>query len=384
MSGTACSEGEFGHHSKMTLDPSLGYAHRGPRSDASLKRKANVLIQGTRFASLLAYVGAARFLRAQQVGGAMITYYVPVAATLSIAPDTALPSLSHREEAAEHALVIHGLTYALTDTTEWAVWQGLVYHTFQPQGAQQPISRTRGYFDLRWLNSLVQQGNKGMLCSWQAFLSQRQEDRLCEVDALVEALLARRLLAWEAHLSQVAHAIAFLRTWKGRSYHVQEVKEVIKLMYPDTPTPLSLILERKEGTLRFGQALRLLHEQDRASAREVMDDLTAVQTRDQLLLVLGRIVQYCAVAGAKSPFLFLPTEVDCKYLLEDVDHYSAHTVAVLLLLLASLWYPKKEGGTVSEASSDGKEGVHNGDSTSTKGTNTNELESDMPKRKQKR
>jgi len=75
----------------LTLDPSLGYASRQPRSDGRLAWKVNLTVRGARFAALLAYIGAMRFLRAQPVTSGLIAYSVPVAATLTLYPESGRP-----------------------------------------------------------------------------------------------------------------------------------------------------------------------------------------------------------------------------------------------------------------------------------------------------
>lgn len=95
--------------------------------------------------------------------------------------------------------------------------------------------------------------------------------------------------------------------------------------------------------MRFGHALRQLKEHAASTVREVLDDLEAVQTRDQLVDVLTRAMQTCEVMDAKAPFLIVPSDPDLKMLLEDVERYGAHTIAGLLRLLSTLRYaPRRE------------------------------------------
>ena len=109
-------------------------------------------------------------------------------------------------------------------------------------------------------------------------------------------------------------------------------------------TPLHTILERKEGTLHFGQALRLLSRARPSDAREVIEELDTLQTGEQLLFLLGRLVQQCSLAQAKSPFILIPSEPDFKQLLQDVDQYGARTIAGMLIVLSALRYPRTTPG----------------------------------------
>jgi hypothetical protein len=117
-------------------------------------------------------------------------------------------------------------------------------------------------------------------------------------------------------------------------------------------TPLSAVLERREGTLRFGHALRQLGRVNNGALRDIIDELDTVQSTDQLIRILALAAQECTVASAKTQFMIVPTDEDLKYLLNDIDSFSAKTVARLLIILSALRYPHVN-----------KEGDHAGDSS---------------------
>jgi hypothetical protein len=149
---------------------------------------------------------------------------------------------------------------------------------------------------------------------------------------VAEAELARRLL--EDPRDQAMRL---------RLYRIDEVKGVSATMESPLPTPLSAIAEGKEGTMRFGHALRQLRERAPSMAREILESLEPVQTGDQLMDALTSAMETCEVMGAKSPFLIVPTDRDLKLLLEDVERYGARTIAKLLRLLSTLRNaPRKE------------------------------------------
>jgi hypothetical protein len=66
----------------MTLDPSLGYASRQLYSDGRISRKVNLTMLRPRFATLLAFVGAMRFLRAQPIAGDFIIFSTPAPSSI--------------------------------------------------------------------------------------------------------------------------------------------------------------------------------------------------------------------------------------------------------------------------------------------------------------
>jgi len=329
----------------MTLDPSLGYAARRPHSDGLIARKTNVTVHGTCSAPLLAYIGAARFLRAQHLAGHLVNYYVPLASTLSLDAETALPLLSALEDAPDFALADQFLRYALGQTGDNTRWKALAFQTVQrTQGTHGAISRLRGCLDLVWLNTIEQHTGRAMMLFWRTLLQERRNELRDMLEPLVEALVSRRIPAWMAHLLEVTRRAHALRSRVVRLYTLDEVKEVTRIMDPSLTTPLATILERKDGTVRFGHALRSLSQYNRSAARDVLEALEKVQTRDQLVLVLGHLMQACTIAWAKWPFIPMPFDEDARNLLNDVERYSAHTIAVLLILLSSLHYPRSDDG----------------------------------------
>src|SRR5438309_11773991 len=109
----------------MMLDPAFSYSTHRPRSDGLVSQKGQVTIRGTNAAILLASIGAARFLRAQTVGGDLVNCYVPKAATIRLESTSRLPVLTPVERDPTCALLVHWLTYALAPSEGQAYWKGL-------------------------------------------------------------------------------------------------------------------------------------------------------------------------------------------------------------------------------------------------------------------
>ena len=125
--------------------------------------------------------------------------------------------------------------------------------------------------------------------------------------------------------------------------------------------PLRSVLERDVGTLRFGHALRLLGRVHNDALRDIVDNLDRVQTRDQLIRTLALATQECVVASAKSEFIIVPSDDDLKYLLDDIEQYSASTLAGILIILSALRYPRihTEADNVSSISPETEKGGDN-------------------------
>jgi hypothetical protein len=298
-----------------------------------------------------------RFLRAQPVTGGLIAYSVPVAATFTLHPESARPLLWTRDEdEPELALVLQALDLVSDRSRARGVWKALSYQVLKARGKQQAIALSRGAIDLTRFERLGCRPGEHVLGYWQHLLSLPQRARPYECQHLVDALVTSRREAWEAHLFEVARAVLARTAPKKRNdqgerlrlYSISEVQEVSAVMESPLPTPLSAILERKDGTMRFGHALRQLRQQSPSLARDVLEDLESIRTLDQLADALTRAMQVCEVMEAKSPFMITPSDTDLKALLEDVERFGAHTIAGLLRLLATLYYPAAGKGPLRQ------------------------------------
>ncbi len=323
----------------MTIDPSFSYSTRRPASDGLVAHKTNVAIRGADYAVLLAYIGAARFLRTMPVKGDLVAFFVPMAASITLSAETSLPLLAPADYTPEQALILRWLEYTLQAEGQ-AQWRGLAFQVVQTQGAQQSIPREKGYLDLSWCAHMQPSTRASLFAAWRRLLSSEQERHPYDIDHLLDSLRTHSARAWADHLYDVAQCVHFVRSTEIRPYRFEAVKEVTALMNSSTPSKLAEILERRVGTLRFGHALRLLGQINAAALRDLAEELEAVQTLDRLLLVLAQAAQDCQVAAAKSPFTVVPTEEDLKYLLEDVEQVGAQTIARFLIILSALRYPR--------------------------------------------
>lgn len=325
----------------MTLDPAFSYSTRRVIRDGLITRKTNLAFRETRYATLLALIGAARFLRAQRVAGQLVNYYVPLPRSVTLYPDTALPSLRPVGYPSAQALALQWLRYGPSAHSE-VRWDALAYQVMQTQGIQQSISRDRGCIGYAWLSDIDESVRNTMVDHWVWLLEKYQEQLPLEINDLADCLTARRAASWLAHLRDKAiYLQSEPRGWI-RPYNLEEVREVTAAMNTSTAdVPLSAVLERDQGTLRFGHALRLLGQYNPAPLRDITGALDTVRNRNQLLRLMAQAAQECAVASAKTEFIIIPNDDDLKYLLDDVDQYGAETIAGLLIILSTLRYPRK-------------------------------------------
>lgn len=321
----------------MTLDPSFSYSTCRARSDGLIMDKTNMTIRGTRYATLFAFIGASRFLRAQRVANNLVNFYVPLIDSATLDPETTLPILHTTRLASERAMIYCWLAASVAHGSAMRL-RGLAYQVLQTQGASQSISISRGCLDYAWLTTLAKRAETQILKQWKFMVG--QERLPFEIDYLLDALMQRSSKAWINHLRELSLYLHTHPQADIRAYHLKEVKEVTKMMIASENSPLRSILERDKGTLRFGHALRLLGRIHQDTLRDIIDHLDTVRTSDQLIRVLAIAVQECAVAGAKSEFIIVPDDEDLKYLLDDLEQHSAPTLAGLLIILSALRYPR--------------------------------------------
>jgi hypothetical protein len=158
--------------------------------------------------------------------------------------------------------------------------------------------------------------------------------------------------AWLEHLQDMARVRVYgSNAWLG-GYSTEEIKEITTMINVGEPgkstRALSHVLERREGTQRFGHALRQLGRHNAVALRDVYDELSIVRTQDELVEVLCRAVQQCVALSDRSNFIIVPTEEDLKLVLDDVDAHGARAIAGLLNILSVLRYSATGGAERSE------------------------------------
>lgn len=334
----------------MTIDPFFSLSVRRPIGNGLISDRTNVTIRGAEYAALLGIIGAARFLRAQRVLGGLVNLYVPFASNLEVVPDTALQVEKYATRIpSEQAIASRWLDIASGSVLPHTAWSALGYQVLQPQGAQQAISRTRGVLDTAWLLALAKNTGPDLLRSWRLQLRRPPGGTPLESRHLAQALLGRRVDDWLSHLREMAIYQHAQPGDRGQVYAFEEVQEVMTAMAGSPRLPLSEVLRRDSGTIRFGRALRLLGRSNRAALRDVIDALDTVSDRDQLVRLLARAMQEFAVAGARNRFMDIPSDKDLIQLLDDVEIYQPRAIASVLIILAALRYPSRYDSDTTRA-----------------------------------
>lgn len=324
----------------MTIDPIFSYSTRHPLSDGLIADKTNVSIDGTPYAPILAIVGAARFLHAYRVAEDLVVFSMPIAGSLTLSSETALPPLSPSSQPVDHTLIRQWIERGWEQTGTVATWLSLAYQILQTQGAQQSISRGRGALIYAWREAIERYAGSAIVDRWRNLLRIDQRMLSFELDLLIDTLLHRRISSWIEHLCDVARQAYNDQAASLILYNLFEAKGMIRAMSVSTTSPLRVVLERDQGTLRFGHALRLLGRFNPAPLRDLIDSLDAVRSCDALIHDLAQAVQECHVASAKTKFIIIPDDHDLIYLLDDVERFGAQTVAQLLIILSALDYPR--------------------------------------------
>lgn len=343
------SEGKPGRDVNVLIpiDPSFGYSLRRARSDGRMTRRTQVTVRGTRYGALLAFVGAARFLRAQRLGGELVNCYITIAEHLFIAADTSLPLLLPMDERSDQAVLLRWLTLAEQNMQTRRVWSALAYQTLLTQGQQQSLSLESGVMETGWLVPIQEPLGGTVITTWRALLSAKgaHEDQ----ESLRDCLINRSAEAWVDHLRTLA--LRLLSDTEGwtRRYSLEEVRRITEAMLGAENTPLKRVLEREQGTLCFGRALRQIGRHNPSRLRDLLDELQEVQTLAQVLPVLHRVIVASELEKGKKHPIIVPSEKDMIILLEDVDHYGVPVLAGLLLVLSALRYPRRDDVPTNDA-----------------------------------
>ena len=332
---------EKGINVLMTIDPSFSYSLRSQYSDGRMMERTQVAVQGTRYAGLLAYLGASRFLRGHRLSGDLVNYYLPVASSCSLDARTTLPLLFPAEQKPEQAAVQQWLAFSQQPFQGEAAWSSLAYQTLLTQGLQQSLSLEHGELECHWLFALQSRLGDGLLRFWQFQLGTKegaQEDQ----EDLLDCLKRRRARAFRSHLLIKARTMIAHPDSVKRRYSLEEVRIITAAMNNSEQEPLHIVLEREEGTRCFGRALRQIGRSNATKLRDLTEELETVHTRAQLLPVLHRIVLASELEKAKEQRILVPTEKDMTVLLEDVERFGIPEVVGLLLVLSVLRYPRRD------------------------------------------
>lgn len=322
----------------MTLDPTFSFATRQSVSDHNVSKKRNVTFVGVRYAPFLAYIGASRWLRAQRVGGDLVNFYVPMFRELDVDCKTSMPMLRGNPNGSQQVLLYEWLTAFLKGPF---LLKGLAYQVLQTQGAQQSISIGRGCLGYQWLHQLQDASENAVLHNWRFLLSPKKEKSPLDLDLLQEAIMnPYQFSTWKRHLSNHALSISTNKGKQIRRYSLETIQEVVKNMSPNSP--MSTIIARKNGTLRFGHALRQLGRHNSAEWHDTITELQSVRSQTQLLQTLAKANQACLVAKAKSDFIVVPNDMDAAILLDDIATFGPEEIASLLIILSTLQYAFKE------------------------------------------
>lgn len=178
----------------MTIDPSFCFSLRSAQNLGRMTEKTQVAVRGTRYAGLLAFIGASRFLRAQRLSGPVVNYYVPMAKTLSINAESSLPLLFPADEKPDQAVLGHWLALSQQGLRPEAVWRGLAYQTLLTQGQQQSLSVESGVLECGWLLALQGCLGRDVLTFWQTQLHAKGTHD--EQESLLNCLMRRSAGAW--------------------------------------------------------------------------------------------------------------------------------------------------------------------------------------------
>lgn len=332
----------------MPINAAFAYSTRRPFRDGFVSDRSNIAIDGTPYANILALIGSARSLRAQRIGGPLVNIYVPFFRELRVRPGFWVPLLANVEYTPQQAAIVQLLSHYQACGSDFAALSCQTLHT---QGAKQAFSLSSARLSAALFHAVYQAGLAGLLGRWHAFFTTPLEDSLLDQDLMCRAILTRNSAAWLEHLRDVSWVVNAHDENSGLAYSVLEVSTMVS-SEGEAGSSLAYILEREQGTLRFGRSLRSLGEYKRTDLLDSLDQIDAARTRDQLLRALAGVAQKCVLAKAISNFVVVPNDTDLAYLLQDVEQWGVRDIASLLMVLSSLRYPPAINASAAAANVD--------------------------------
>jgi hypothetical protein len=324
----------------LILEPALGYAYRHVFADGDVSDKINVAAISPTLAPILLLLGSIYCIRGQDVAGGLVHIYTPIVQRIAVDGSPLLPCLVYTDHPSDEAVLYHWFELQHYTSTSSMQWARLCFQILQTQSVQQSFSLKRGALRVSPANSPEL---TALYRRWTAWLKLSRRERPLGFDDLVHALLHRDAHLFFSHLRAMALALRQSRRSNWLVYSASEICEVIALMKSGDPISSGLveILNRPVGTYRFGTALRSLGEFAPAVQRDYITDLDSVRDQDQLLRVLARIAEQGAITAAKNPFAIVPNDDDLRGLLIDIETYGAHSIAGLIIILATLRYARR-------------------------------------------
>lgn len=325
----------------LVLEPALGYAYRHQLADGDIADKTNVAAISPLIAPLLLLLGSIYCIRSQEVAGGLVHIYAPIVRQAIISGAPVLPCFPATDASSDEALMGMWLKAGFGQLFCQGNWERLAYQILQTQGAQQSISLERGTLNLSRQSLSPTQLE---LCRrWARWLTMPRAQRPPGTDDLISAMLRREPSALNTHIRMSALVRPGTNQPQWPIYTEDEIREVIVMSNATDAISTSLveIMNRPQGTYRFGTALRGLGEYLPAVQRDLSADLDVVRDYDQLQRVLARIAEQCTISSAKNPFAVVPNDDDLRGLMADVDQHGARTIAGLIIILAALRYPRR-------------------------------------------
>ena len=326
----------------LVVEPALGFAYRHQCADGAVAEKTNVIAITPTLASLLLLLGGIYCIRGQEIAGGLVHVYAPIVRQTTIRGTPMLPCFPAPDTSSDDALMRVWLNVERGHLLADGDWACLAYHILQTQGAQQAFSLQRGTLKLSRLPNPSSMKLR-LADRWADWLAPSRAQRPPGTDDLIRAVLWQESGAFTAHLHIAALASMRAHQPHWPMYTEDDVREAIVMSNATdgSCTMLVEIINHRQGTYRFGTALRALGNYVPATQRDLVADLDMVRECDQFLRVLARIVEQCRISTAKHPFVVVPDDDDLRRLLADVAQHGTRTIAGLIIILAALRYPRR-------------------------------------------
>ncbi len=334
----------------MAIEPFLSFSSRSAIPDTNISNRVNIFVTEPRFVGPMAFIGAARFLRAHVVNGNFINLYLPLPKSITINRDSCLPLLHFSESYSRVCIASQLLFFSLrsihSPTKKMKVsgeWTGLAFQSMLTHGIMQPISISAGVLEFVRMRKIVACVGVQLIIQWRRLLEIEPKIGFLDNRLLAEFILSPRLENWLEHLQD---CIKKNRPLLGRrlfSYTIKELKEITKIMEDGEKKPTwSHLLSKNKGSYHIGCAIRLLRKNDFFVYRELINSLGTVKTVDQLIHFVGQVCYECSLAFIENRFIFIPDDTDLNHFAKEVEDYGVAKISELIQMVAYADYSKKD------------------------------------------
>ena len=323
----------------MPIDPAFGFSPRSPNNNQVISH--GISLNGTPYSSILAYIGAARFLRAEVGSRYKVYLYYPVIKVLVVDDKTYMPILTSGEMLGDKSLFLFWFnSYKNYGQKNFKTvsFLGICYQVMSTHAGKSPISNKSGVYEFMRLEQIRPNIRMNLLEIWEWML--RDQSHQTITISLCHYLQSMNILDWVYHLEKVVDQIWDIpRNFLYSERQIMEVFRTMNQLIEDRPISL---FQRGSGAIQFGRMLRSLRWANFKEYRLIIHLLDDATNENEFLDSLFLGVQKCEILRTLGAIMIRVHEKDIKVLLDDLSIYGFRKVRNFIKLISAIEYDNKK------------------------------------------